>query len=53
MKNVKYDLLGIDGNGKYILMEPEKEYKFTHNYVFEIPDTGVYSELLKKIVKKS
>jgi hypothetical protein len=53
MKNVKYDLLGIDGNGEYILMKPEKEYKFTHNYVFEIPDTGVYSELLKKIVKKS
>lgn len=53
MKGVKYDLLGIDGNGEYILMEPDGEYKFTHNNVFEIPDTGEYSKLIKKILKKS
>jgi len=52
MKGVKDDLLGIDGNGEYILMKPEKEYKFTHKYVFEIPDTGEYSKIIKKIVKK-
>ena len=53
MKGVKYDLLGIDGNGEYKLMKPDGEYKFSHNYVFEIPDTGEYSELIKKILKKS
>lgn len=52
MKGVKDDLLGIDGNGEYILMKPEKEYKFSHKYVFEIPDTGEYSKIIKKIVKK-
>jgi hypothetical protein len=53
MKNVKYNLLGIDGNGKYIFMEPEKEYLYTHNHVFEIPDIGEYSKIIKKIVKRS
>jgi hypothetical protein len=52
MKNVKYNLLGIDGNGEYKLMKPNGEYKFSHNYVFEIPDLNDYSELIKKIVKK-
>jgi hypothetical protein len=52
MKDVKYDLLGIDGNGEYILMKPNSEYKFSHNYVFEIPDLNDYSELINKIVKK-
>jgi hypothetical protein len=53
MKGVKYDLLGIDGNGEYKLMNPGGEYKFSHNYVFEIPDSGEYSKLIKKILKKS
>lgn len=53
MKDVKYDVLGIDGNGKYILMKPEIMYYFSTNYVFEIPDMGEYSKLIKKILKKS
>ena len=52
MKDVKYNVLGIDTNGVCILMEPEKIYHFSTSYVFEIPDSGKYSDLIKKIVKK-
>ena len=50
MKNVEFDVLGIDNFGNKKIMKPGKDYKFPGNIVLEIPikRKSLYDRLFKK-----
>lgn len=50
MKDVEFDVLGIDNFGNKKIMKPGKDYKFPGNIVLEIPikRQSLYNRLFKK-----
>jgi len=50
MKGVNYDVLGIDENGFYKVMNPEMEYNFSGKKVFEIPLVDDWLYLVDKLL---
>lgn len=50
MKDVEFDVLGIDNFGNKKIMKPGKDYKFPGNIVLEIPikKESLYNRLFKK-----
>lgn len=50
MKDVEFDVLGIDNFGNKKIMKPGKDYKFPGNIVLEIPikRQSLYDRLFKK-----
>ena len=50
MKDVEFDVLGIDNLGNKKLMKPGNDYKFPGNVVLEVPikRNSLYNKLFKK-----
>ena len=50
MKDVEFEVLGIDNFGNKKIMKPGKDYKFPGNIVLEIPikRQSLYNRLFKK-----
>jgi len=50
MKDVEFEVLGIDNLGNKKIMKPGKDYKFPGNIVLEIPikKESLYNRLFKK-----
>jgi hypothetical protein len=50
MKDVEFDVLGIDNLGNKKLMKPGKDYTFPGDIVLEIPlkEQSLYNKLFKK-----
>lgn len=49
MQNISYPVLGIDNSGYKQVMQPEKNYTYPGDRVFEIPMTPKYIILLQKL----
>jgi len=49
MQNVSYPVLGIDDTGYKQVMNPEQNYTYPGNRVFEIPITPKFKSLLSKL----
>jgi len=52
MKQVSYEVLGIDDTGHMILMKPERTYTFPGSKVFEIPRTPQWQTLMIQLANK-
>ena len=50
MKDVEFEVLGIDNFGNKKIMKPGKDYKFPGNIVLEVPikRQSLYNRLFKK-----
>lgn len=50
MKNVEFDVLGIDNLGNKKLMKPGRNYSFPGNVVLEVPvkNKSLYERIFKK-----
>ena len=50
MKDVEFDVLGVDNLGNKKLMKPGKDYTFPGDVVLEVPvkNKSLYNRLLKK-----
>ena len=52
MKDVPYEVFGIDDTGHYEMMQPEQTYTFPGKQVFEIPNTAQWKTLLIQLQNK-
>lgn len=50
MKNVEFDVLGIDNLGNKKIMKPGRDYSFPGNVVLEVPvkNKSLYERIFKK-----
>lgn len=50
MKNVEFDVLGIDNLGNKKLMKPGRDYSFPGDVVLEVPvkNKSLYNKIFKK-----
>ena len=46
MQNVAYPVMGIDDTGHWEMMQPNQNYMFPGNQVFEIPQTAQWKTML-------
>ena len=49
MRNVPQPVLGIDDTGHMLMMQPEHDYKFPGQDVFEIPHTAQYQTMIMQL----
>ena len=49
MRNVPHPVLGIDDTGHMLMMQPEHDYKFPGQDVFEIPHTAQYQTMIMQL----
>jgi hypothetical protein len=49
MRNVAYPVLGIDDTGHMQMMQPEQQYKYPGNRVFEIPHTAQWQTMIMQL----
>jgi hypothetical protein len=52
MQNVPHKVLGIDDTGHMQMMQPEQQYSYPGNKVFEIPMTAQHKTWLVQLMNR-